>query len=56
MISGALTIDIDPHKPGTGLLAALQGGYILAQNAHNPQPMADALDMALDRIDSFANH
>ncbi|MEV4266619.1 TetR family transcriptional regulator C-terminal domain-containing protein [Kribbella sp. NPDC049584] len=52
---GVLTDDADPHKLGTGLLAALQGGYILAQNAHNPQPMADALDMALDRIDTFAN-
>jgi TetR/AcrR family transcriptional regulator, transcriptional repressor for nem operon len=51
---GILTTDVDPHKLGTGLLAALQGGYILAQNARNPQPMADALDMALDRIDSFA--
>jgi TetR/AcrR family transcriptional regulator, transcriptional repressor for nem operon len=50
-----LTSDADPHKLGTGLLAALQGGYILAQNAHDPQPMADALDMALDRIDTFAN-
>jgi hypothetical protein len=52
---GVLTIEADPHKLGTGLLAALQGGYILAQNAHDPQPMADALDMALDRIDAFAN-
>jgi AcrR family transcriptional regulator len=52
---GALASDVDPHKLGTGLLAALQGGYILAQNARNPQPMAVALDMALDRIDSFAN-
>jgi TetR/AcrR family transcriptional repressor of nem operon len=52
---GALSIEVDPHKLGTGLLAALQGGYILAQSAHNPQPMADALDMALDRIASFAS-
>lgn len=50
-----LSTDVDPHKLGTGLLAALQGGYILAQNAHSSQPMADALDMALDRIDSFVN-
>lgn len=52
---GVLTMDADPHKLGTGLLAALQGGHILAQNARNPQPMADALDMALDRIDAFAD-
>lgn len=52
---GVLTVDADPHKLATGLLAALQGGHILAQNAHNPQPVADALDMALDRIDTFAD-
>ncbi|WP_344210761.1 TetR family transcriptional regulator C-terminal domain-containing protein [Kribbella sancticallisti] len=50
---GILAADVDPHRLGTGLLAALQGGYILAQNAHSSQPMADALDMALDRINSF---
>ncbi|MFD3405389.1 hypothetical protein ACFWUU_32195 [Kribbella sp. NPDC058693] len=52
---GVLTNDADPQKLGTGLLAALQGGYVLAQNAQNSQPMADALDMALDRIEAFAN-
>jgi TetR/AcrR family transcriptional repressor of nem operon len=51
---GILSADIDTDKLGTGLLAALQGGYVLAQNAHNSQPMAAALDMALDRISSFA--
>jgi AcrR family transcriptional regulator len=51
-----LAAAVDPHKLGTGLLAALQGGYVLAQNAHSSQPMADALDMALDRIESFVNH
>jgi TetR/AcrR family transcriptional repressor of nem operon len=51
---GILSPDIDAHKLGTGLLAALQGGYVLAQNAHSSRPMADALDMALDRIGSFA--
>jgi TetR/AcrR family transcriptional regulator, transcriptional repressor for nem operon len=51
---GILTSDVDPQKLGTGLLAAVQGGYVLAQSARNPQPMADALDIALDRIGSFA--
>jgi TetR/AcrR family transcriptional repressor of nem operon len=51
---GILSADIDTGKLGTGLLAALQGGYVLAQNAHSSQPMADALDMALDRINAFA--
>ncbi|GAA1521800.1 TetR/AcrR family transcriptional regulator [Kribbella lupini] len=53
---GVLSPDVDTRKLGTGLLAALQGGYVLAQNAHSSQPMADALDMALDRISSFATH
>lgn len=53
---GVLTSDFDPRKLGTGLLAALQGGYILAQNGHSPELMADALDMALDRIETFADH
>ncbi|MGW3886260.1 hypothetical protein ACWEC4_40815, partial [Streptomyces sp. NPDC005055] len=44
----------DPQRLGTGLLAALQGGYVLAQNAHSSEPMAVALDMALDHIASFA--
>jgi AcrR family transcriptional regulator len=52
---GILSADVDTDKLGTGLLAALQGGYVLAQNAHSSQPMAAALDMALDRISSFAN-
>jgi AcrR family transcriptional regulator len=51
---GILSADVDTDKLGTGLLAALQGGYVLAQNAHSSQPMAAALDMALDRISSFA--
>jgi TetR/AcrR family transcriptional repressor of nem operon len=51
---GTLSADTDTDKLATGLLAALQGGYVLAQNAHSSQPMADALDMALDRINSFA--
>ncbi|MEV6283959.1 TetR family transcriptional regulator C-terminal domain-containing protein [Kribbella sp. NPDC051770] len=51
---GILAAEVDPLKLGTGLLAALQGGYVLAQNARNSRPMADALDMALDRIGSFS--
>lgn len=53
-VLGVLTEDADPQRLGTGLLAALQGGYVLAQNAHSSEPMAVALDMALDHIESFA--
>ncbi|MEU6218111.1 TetR family transcriptional regulator [Streptomyces sp. NPDC047022] len=51
---GALAEDADPQRLSTGLLAALQGGYVLAQNAHSSEPMAVALDMALDHIACFA--
>lgn len=51
---GVLTREANPTALGTGLLAALQGGYLLAQSAHNSKPMGIALDMALDHIDSFA--
>ncbi|MFF4901826.1 TetR/AcrR family transcriptional regulator [Streptomyces sp. NPDC001068] len=51
---GVLTENADPRRLGTGLLAALQGGYVLAQNAHSSEPMAVAVDMALDHIATFA--
>lgn len=51
---GVLSKEANPMALGTGLLAALQGGYLLAQSAHDPKPMGIALDMALDHIDSFA--
>ncbi|MGV9706309.1 TetR/AcrR family transcriptional regulator [Streptomyces sp. NPDC003483] len=51
---GVLAEDADPQRLGTGLLAALQGGYVLAQNAHSSDLMAVALDMALDHIACFA--
>lgn len=50
---GVLGAAADPEKLGVGLLAAVQGGYVLAQAAHNSRPMAVALDMALDHIESF---
>jgi TetR/AcrR family transcriptional regulator, transcriptional repressor for nem operon len=49
-----LSTEADPDQLATGLVAALQGGYLLAQNAHNSAPMATALDMALAHIESFA--
>jgi AcrR family transcriptional regulator len=51
---GVLRPEADPTTLGTGLLAALQGGYLLAQSAHDTKPMAIALDMALDHISTFA--
>lgn len=51
--SGDLRTDADPDKLATGLMAALQGGYLLAEAAHDATPMRTALDMALDHIKSF---
>ncbi|MCG5449664.1 TetR/AcrR family transcriptional regulator [Micromonospora hortensis] len=51
--SGLLRQDADPEKLATGLMAALQGGYLLANAAHDVAPMEVALDMALEHIRSF---
>jgi TetR/AcrR family transcriptional regulator, transcriptional repressor for nem operon len=52
--NGVLQADADPMKLATGIIAALQGGYLLAQAAHDSTPMAIALDMALDHVRSYA--
>ncbi len=51
--SGVLKQDADPEKLATGLMAALQGGYLLAETAHDITPMEVALDMALEHVRSF---
>jgi AcrR family transcriptional regulator len=51
--NGSLRPDADPETLATGLMAALQGGYLLADAAHNVKPMKVALDMALEHIKSF---
>ena len=51
--AGDLNADADTDKLATGLMAALQGGYLLAEAAHDVTPMKTALDMALDHIKSF---
>ena len=48
-----LAADADPRRLATGLMAALQGGYLLAQAAHDVAPMEIALDMALDHVRMF---
>jgi TetR/AcrR family transcriptional repressor of nem operon len=42
--------DADADALATGLIAALQGGYLLAQTARDVRPMEVALDMALDHV------
>ncbi|MFC0541650.1 TetR/AcrR family transcriptional regulator [Kutzneria chonburiensis] len=51
--SGALRPEADPERLATGLMAALQGGYLLAETAHDIRPMEVALDLALDHVKSF---
>ncbi|GAA1581237.1 TetR/AcrR family transcriptional regulator [Kribbella karoonensis] len=52
-ISGALAEAADPDKLAVGLMAALQGGYLLAETQQDIAPMETALDMALEHIRSF---
>jgi TetR/AcrR family transcriptional repressor of nem operon len=52
--NGELKAAADPTALATALMAALQGGYLLAQTAHDPAPMRLALDMAFAHIRSYA--
>lgn len=40
----------DSHALATGLLAALQGGYLLAKTARDVRPMRVVLDMAITQV------
>lgn len=51
---GELGRDANPDELATGLIAALQGGYVLAQASRDVDDMAAAIDMALSRIRSYA--
>jgi TetR/AcrR family transcriptional repressor of nem operon len=53
---GALRADVSVDQLATGLMAALQGGYVLAQTEHDVAPMATAIDMALAHIESLTSH
>jgi TetR/AcrR family transcriptional regulator, transcriptional repressor for nem operon len=53
---GQLRRDAAPDELATGLIAALQGGYVLAQASRNVDHMATAIEMALARIRFFAAH
>ena len=52
---GALPAEVSVSQLATGLMAALQGGYMLAQTDRDVTPMATALDMALEHIASLAD-
>jgi TetR/AcrR family transcriptional repressor of nem operon len=52
---GVLPATADPDALAIGLMAALQGGYLLAQADHDVTPMATALEMAITHIESLTN-
>ena len=52
--SGALRQEAEPATLATAVMAAVQGGYLLAQIAQDVEPMAVALNMALDHVRSFS--
>jgi TetR/AcrR family transcriptional regulator, transcriptional repressor for nem operon len=51
---GALPPEASVDQLATGLMAALQGGYMLAQTARDVTPMATSIDMALAHIESLS--
>lgn len=51
---GALPPEASVDHLATGLMAALQGGYMLAQTARDVTPMATSIDMALAHIESLS--
>lgn len=52
--SGVLRADANAGELATGLMAALQGGYLLAQTARDVKPMRIALDMAIAHVRAYA--
>ncbi|MEV8214001.1 TetR/AcrR family transcriptional regulator [Leifsonia sp. NPDC077715] len=52
--NGSLRSDAPVDELAIGLLAALQGGYLLAQTARDVAPMATSIDMALTHIESYS--
>lgn len=51
--NGVLRTDVDAESLATSVMAAVQGGYLLAQVAHDSGPMKLALEMALSHVRSF---
>lgn len=51
---GALLPEASIDQLAIGLMAALQGGYMLAQTARDVTPMATSIDMALAHVESLS--
>lgn len=52
---GVLREDADAKVLASGLLAALQGGYLLAKTTRDMGLMRSALDMAIDQIRAYSS-
>lgn len=50
---GTLKPNADPHELAVGLMAAVQGGYLLANTAHDIRPMEISIDLALGHLKSY---
>jgi hypothetical protein len=51
---GVLRPDTDIKALATGLLAAVEGGYLLSQTGRDPRLMQAALNMAIGHVASYA--
>jgi AcrR family transcriptional regulator len=51
---GVLPPEVSIDQLTIGLMAALQGGYVLAQTLHDVTPMATSIDMALAHIERLS--
>jgi len=52
--TGVLPADAAIEPLATGLMGALQGGYMLAQTARDVTPMVTSIDMALKHIENLS--
>lgn len=48
---GLIPQNADVDQLATGFVAAVQGGYLLAQTSRDVTPMASAIDMAINHLD-----
>jgi TetR/AcrR family transcriptional repressor of nem operon len=48
---GLIPQDTDVTELATGFVAAVQGGYVLAQTSRDVRPMASAIDMAIGHLE-----
>lgn len=53
---GVLPQDSDVDQLATGFVAAVQGGYLLAQTARDVAPMATAIDLVIDHVQLLSDN